>query len=392
MKRICVLLPGKIIYDNRVIKTINVLNKYCFVDLYYTYSTPIDNDLFNSNTKLFACPPQNTIKQKILKHSFFIYEYNYIYNEVKKHNKVYDYIWANDLPVLKLAFKIKKKTNGKIIYDSHEIYCETINQFFPENAKGIKKLVFKGLISMMRFIGNRAEANMLKKTDFFVTVCHSVKEYFTKKYGRKDIHVVYNCPPLSNNTDKIDFKKILGISNNTFILLYQGVMNQGRALNQMIEAHQFTDEDIRFILMGNGSIKNHLISKTKSLGLEKKIIFIDPVHPSELLKYTRGADAGIVFQETDKNLSKKLGIANKFFEYMHAGIPFVATEAPENIHIVNQFPVCIFVNSKHDVLQIAQQINKLKNEPVKHMKEAALKAAKYYNWDKQAEVIKEIVK
>ena len=77
---------------------------------------------------------------------------------------------------------------------------------------------------------------------------------------------------------------------------------------------------------------------------------------------------------------------------MHAGIPFVATEAPENIHIVNQFPVCIFVNSKHDVLQIAQQINKLKNEPVKHMKEAALKAAKYYNWDKQAEVIKEIVK
>jgi glycosyltransferase involved in cell wall biosynthesis len=34
MKRICVLLPGKIIYDNRVIKTINVLNKYDFVVKY----------------------------------------------------------------------------------------------------------------------------------------------------------------------------------------------------------------------------------------------------------------------------------------------------------------------------------------------------------------------
>lgn len=391
MNRVCVLLTGGILYDNRVIKTINLLNKYCKVDLYYTSPTPDDKGLFNENTRLFAYKKRTGLKHQVIKHSLFINEYLYLSKIVLRQKTKYDYVWANDLPVLKPALKIKQKTGAKVVYDSHEIYNETINQFFPKEAKGIKKLLFSLMLGIMRYSGTQAESRMVKKIDSFVTVCYSVKNYFANKYGQSNIHVVYNCPPLADGSDKIDFRKMLKLSNDTFVLLYQGVMNQGRALDEMVEAQKFTDDNIRFVLMGEGNIKKHLQNKAEYLGLQNKVIFIDRVHPSVLLKYTQGADAGIILQETNKNLSKKLGIANKFFEYIHSGIPFVATSAPENHIVADKYPVCVFVSEVHDVKEIAEAINSLRERPVPQFKEHAEAAAKEYNWQNQAKVIRKIV-
>lgn len=392
MIKVCVLMPFRLLKDSRSIKTINVLNKFCEVDAYYLNYENTDQSYFNTNTKLFGLEQKSGLKNYFLKHTFFYNEYNYFSKEVLKRNIKYDYIWAHDLPVLKAALKIRKKTGGKVIYDCHEIYNETLNQFFPENAKGLKGILYKSTLNFMRHFGVRAESKMARKADICVTVGKYVKDFLENQFKINNIKVLYNCPYIQQNDKKVDLRTTLGFQKNDKILLYQGVMNQGRALPEMIQAQTHTNKNIKFVLMGDGPTKMILQDLVVELKLDNKVFFIDRVDSSVLLQYTRGADAGIVLQETEKNQSKNLGIANKFFEYIHAGIPFVATDAPENRLVYNKYKVCKLVNPKHNIIEIAQAIDSLFNDDLIKYKEASKKATAEYNWEAQAEKIRQIVK
>jgi glycosyltransferase involved in cell wall biosynthesis len=392
MKKVCVIMPFRLLSDSRSIKTIKVLNQYCLVDVYYFDYEESDIDLFNENTMLYGLQQPQGLKSYILRHSLFYNEFNYFAKEVLKHKIKYDYIWAHDLPVLKPAIILKKKLGAKVVYDCHELYIETLNQFFPENSKGLKKILLDLSLKTMVKFGSRAEKRMIKKVDACVTVGNKVKDYLENTLNIRGILVIYNCPYIQTTNEKIDLRALLGLSQNDKILLYQGVMNQGRGLIEMIHAQKFTHSNIKFVLMGDGPMKAELQELAIHLDLQNKIIFINRVSPTVLLQYTRGADAGIVLQEVNKNLSKKLGIANKFFEYMHAGIPFVATDAPENRVVFDKFELCTLVDPKHDINEIADAINGLFEKDIEILKRNAFEASKVYNWDMQEEIIKSIVK
>ncbi|HQP05287.1 MAG TPA: glycosyltransferase, partial [Bacteroidales bacterium] len=239
MKKVCTLLTSSILKDFSVIKTIQVLSRYCKVDLFYLRPSDSDKELFNENTRLFALKQRTGKKELFLRHTFFYNEFNYFFFDIIRHEIRYDYVWANDLPALKPALFLKKKFNAKLVYDSHEIYIETLNQFFPEKSHGIKKIVFGALLKLMRFYGSRAERAMVEQTDIFITVSDSVKEYFAALFNRNDIAVVLNCPSLHQETyESVDLKSMLGFDNQVFLLLYQGVMSYGRGLPLMIEAQK----------------------------------------------------------------------------------------------------------------------------------------------------------
>lgn len=392
MKKVCVIMPFRLLSDSRSIKTINVINKYCFVDVYYFDHEDLDNKLFNENTTLYGLNKPKGLKPYILRHTLFYNEFNYFKKEVVKRGEKYDYIWAHDLPVLKPALMLKKVYGSQVVYDCHEIYVETLNQFFPENAKGLKKLLLDLSLKIMVKSGSIAEKRMIKKVDTCVTVGSKVKDYLEERLRIKGIIVLYNCPYLQTSKEKMDLRALLGISAGEKILLYQGVMNQGRGLIEMIKAQKHTNNNIRLVIMGDGPMKFELQKLVNDLELQNKVLFIDRVGPDVLLNYTRGADAGIVLQEVNKNLSKKLGMANKFFEYMHAGIPFIATDAPENRLIYDKYQVCKLVNPVHDVIEIATAINGLFDDNLEKYKAESQKAILEYNWGKQEELIHSIIK
>lgn len=390
-KSICVLLNGAIKNDSRVIKTITTMSQKHFVDLFYLNGQQDDKDIFNQNVTLINCKQNKTIINKIVKNSCFYNEYLFFVDKVLEQKKNYDFIWANDLPCLKPGVILKKKLGAKLVYDSHEIYNETLNQFFPENSKGIKRVLYMSTLNFMRYFGVKAENRMVRKADICITVGKYVKDFLQNQFKIDDMKVLYNCPHLHQDDKKVDFRAKLGFEEKDMILLYQGLMNQGRALPEMIQAQKHTNENIKFVLMGDGPIKLKLQGLVTELKLDNKVFFIDRVDSSVLLQYTRGADVGIVLQETEKNFSKKLGIANKFFEYIHAGIPFVATDAPENRLVYNKYKVCKLVNPNHDIIEIAKAIDDLFNDDLMKYKEASKKAAAEYNWDNQEELIHSII-
>lgn len=389
MKKVCVLLNGGIASDSRVIREIKTMSRVADVDLYYVYGKDSDKDIFGDNVRLFSCEKKEGIKSRFVKHTCFYNEFMFFVPEVLKQGIAYDYIWANDLSDLKPALKLKEKIGSKVIYDSHEIFVGTLNQFFPSKAKWYKSILYKTALFVMSTLGNRAEKKMVKKADEFVTTSISFKNYFKNKYKRDDIQIVMNCPNIQTANDFYDFRSEYNLSSDSFVLLFQGRLNAGRALIEMIESMAYVKSNVHLFVIGDGTLKKDMQKRMAELSLQEKVHFIDEVPSSELLRYTRGADAGINLQASI-NISKHLASANKLFEYTHSGIPTIGSDVPENRLIIEKYDLGMLV--RNNPKEIADAINKMSESDLSKYKDNCKKAAMEYNWENQEKVILDLIK
>lgn len=388
MKKICVLLNGTIASDSRVIREIKTFSQVADVDLFYVDGKESDQEIFESNVRLFRCRKPNDFCSKLIRHTCFYNEFMFFVDEVLKQNVKYDYVWANDLPDLKPALKLKKILGTKVIYDSHEIFIGTLNQFFPAKAKWYKSFMYKTALFVMTKLGDRAERRMVTYIDEFVTTSISFKQYFQEKYNIERIKIVMNCPCIQTSIDSFDFRKEYNLPSNSFIIIFQGRLNAGRALVEMVESMSYVNDKAHLFILGDGTLKKDLQRRTQELSLCEKIHFIDEVPSADLLKYTRGADAGINLQASI-NISKHLASANKLFEYTHSGIPTIGSDVPENRYIIQKYNIGVLVQNTPK--EIAGAITKLAQTDLSMYKLNCKKAAEDYCWQNQEKVILEIL-
>jgi len=274
-----------------------------------------------------------------------------------------DVISSVDLDTIFACTIVSKIRSKKLVFDAHEYFTEV-----PEvtNRKSIKK------------IWEIVAKLCIPKTDAAYTVGESLAEIFAEKYHKK-FEVIRNVPPLSN-------LQIIKSSNEKFIL-YQGDLNEGRGLEQMIEAMQQIDAE--FCIAGNGlqlekfkhlAIKFHVTEKVKFLGY---------INPDELKKLTVKATIGINILE-NKGLSYYYSLANKFFDYMHAEVPQICAPFPEYEKINKQFQIAL--PCECIVSKIADTINALLNDSIiyKKLQSQCLKAKETFNWEIEEKILLKI--
>ena len=381
------LLNGPIKNDHRVIKMINSLSKKAIVELYYINGEDADKLLLNKTVKLYSIELNNKLKRTILSHSFFCFEFNIMIKKILKQKKTYDYVWANDLPTLYPAYKVAKKHNSKLIYDSHEIYLETLNQFFTYDKNIIKNIIIYLILKLMKIHGQVIEKKCIKKTNTLITVNESLKNYFMKKYNLNNCISIMNFPiqkiPGKQN---VDFRKKFNWKASDKILIYQGTINKGRGLEILIESFYQLSDKYKLIILGNGSLKNFLVKKIEKNKIQHKIKFLDAVPLNELLKFTSGADIGVNLLE-DINLSKKLASPNKLFEYIHAGIPVLCSYSIENKKVISKYKVGELTSNI--VSDILKNIKKIEENGIEYYKKSLNVAVVRYSWiNQESEILK----
>jgi len=387
-KRICMLLNGEIKNDNRVIKMIRTLSQKSYVDLYYVNGDESDQFIFDKNVNLYSFNYNSSLKRKLIQHTFFIWEFNFFFSQVMDKNVNYDYIWCNDLPTLNPGLKISKKLGAKLIYDSHEIYLETLNQFFPRNSKGIKKALFNQNLNLMRLIGKNFNKRVLPQVQTFITVNESLREYFIRQYSIQSSRVIMNLPELKKSeqgTNSIDYRSKYKWDTESIILIYQGALNEGRGLRLLIELMQSIDNKFKLIVLGDGPLKQNL--KDLLAPSNQQVKFIDSVPIEQLLDYTRGADIGINLLE-DFNLSKKLASPNKLFEYIHARIPVICSNTIENSKVLKNYKIGLL--TENNLTSIKDSIIELSKKKKTIFEDEMIRAIKLYNWESQESKISSI--
>ncbi len=380
MKKIAILLHSNIRTDYRVIRIMRTLATKFELYLFFhgQKDDVLDHFMGYDNIHCFALQERISLKQKILRHSLFCYEYLYLIDEVLNHKIKFDYVWANDLPTLYPASKIAKILDAKLIYDSHEIFIETLNQFFPRKAFFLKKLVFDSLLSIMRYHGRYIEQRELKRSVYkLITVNEALKNYFIKIYklDPENVLAVYNYT-VTNDHKRLYFSDRLSIaSEDAKIILYQGLLNEGRALRQLVTSIKYLNHKAILLIVGNGPLKTDLEKLAEELKIRNNIMFIDE---SPENYYVKIADMGISLFE-DYNLSKKFASPNKVFQYINGLLPVVMQHSQENQKVIDSFDIGELTSI--EPTDIAKHIDLVLGLGKEHYKINLEKAKDFYVWE-----------
>jgi glycosyltransferase involved in cell wall biosynthesis len=388
-KNIAMLVDGPINRDGRVIKIIKTLSlehKVYVISLETSLPVTIS---FNSNVFLST---YSIKKNWIYRNIFFYKKYFNIINIAKKKNVDFDLIYCNDYPTLKIGVYLKKVFEGAtLIYDSHEIYVETINQFFP--STGWKKFYGFILVYINKKIHLKEEKKLVNDVDYFITVCKSFKDYFEKVYNINNVIVLKNCPNLKTRFNKTNLiRDTLKIGNESTIYLYQGEINKGRGLDLIINVFKKLTLKEHFVILGDGPIKESLATK---VGREKikNVHFINAVPFDKLLDYTNSADVGMLLIQPI-NKSKELTLPNKIFEYMISGIPVISNSLIESKNIIEEGNCGYIIPNDTQSLSLYKLILEIKkNQTNLYLKGQNGKKMifKEYNWESQVAELESLV-
>ncbi|MBK9328695.1 MAG: glycosyltransferase [Sphingobacteriales bacterium] len=281
----------------------------------------------------------------------------------------FDMICSCDLDTLPagvLAGKLKRK---KRVYDAHE--------YFPESPELIGKSFKQSFWHLM-------EKLLVPNTDAHYTVTQSIADLFNKKYHT-------GCKVIRNLPHKCKTAVPMKDTGHPTYLLYQGAVNIGRGLNEMLLAMLKID-GIPFYIAGDGDEMQYVTASIQKLKLQQKVKLLGKQTPDKLKAITEQAYIGINLLE-NRGLSYYYSLGNKTFDYIQAGIPQILIGFPEYIELNRQYQIGLIVDEL-SVEKIETAIRKLLNdrELYGQLHQNCLKAAAELNWEKEQPKLLEIYK
>lgn len=257
-------------------------------------------------------------------------EFNWkLYQELKKVADSDTILLANDLDALLPNYLMAKKLNIPLVFDSHEIFTE------------MPGLQGKFTQKIWRFL----ERKLVPPVKYMMTESVSYAEWFQKQYAVNPV-VVRNIP--KKISGKIEIP-----SNSPKIIIYQGVINQSRGIAQAILATKLLDNVI-FKIAGDGPKRQEYEKLVKDEGLEKKVIFLGKLIPTNLRKFTVTADVALSVEENG-GVSYFYSLPNKVCDCIQARVPLVLINFPEMKRVYDQFKVGEMVED-HDPKNIAAKV------------------------------------
>ncbi|MCC6290436.1 MAG: glycosyltransferase [Chitinophagaceae bacterium] len=268
-----------------------------------------------------------------------------------------DAICAIDLDTIIPCYFISRLKKVKRIYDAHELFTE------------MKEIVTRPPIQKFWL---DIERKFVPRFPVAYTVSHTIANEFKKRYGAW-FDVIRNMPYLINDVSATNIPQHKNI-------LYQGAVNQARGFESLIPAMQAIEAQL--YIYGDGNFMPRLKSLIKAYAVEQKVFLMGMKTPEELKEITANAYIGINLVE-NIGLNQYYSLANKFFDYIQAGIPQITMRFPEYENINNEYEVAVLIDDL-TAKTIADAYTKLcDNDFYNRLKQNCLEAGKVYNWQNE---------
>ena len=353
-KNIALVYLGDFFFDARLTNmALSLKNENYNVSIISTYVQKINSPLF-----------QDLSFYKISLSKKGMWKYLEFHKKVKSvlKQKYYDVIISSDLYSLSAVTASRKQTK-KIIYDCREIYFEL--------AAHKKK-------PMHRYWNYQFEKYHLKYVSHVMVTAESDLVVLKNKYKDKlhlKWHVIYNYP---GHFQQEKPKQLLSkfIQKQNIKIIYQGVLQKGRGIKQLIDLAIYNN-NISAVIVGGGEHFQHYDNYNTKNNTNNNVCFLGSIPYIKLLSITAQCDIGWAAIQA-QGLSNQLALPNKIFEYIMAGIPIIASNLPNIKPIISNHKVGWIIQNSN-IQEINTAIQKLVDHKT-HYKKNLILASEKFNW------------
>lgn len=265
-----------------------------------------------------------------------------------------------DADTLVPSFLVSRIRSKKIVFDAHEYFSEV-----PEVARR----------KMVQRVWQWVERTFYPKVKTKYTVSETLAAEMGYRYGTT-FSTIRNVPVWQEQDSEV-------AASEKFIL-YQGALNEGRALEELIAA--MPKLPLKLKLAGEGDLSTALREQVKQLHLQDKVEFLGYVNPQELKQLTQQAFLGYNLLH-HAGQSYYYSLSNKFFDYMHAAVPSLNPPFPEYKAILNHYATGVVCEAKIEA--IAACITQLLDDAAFYatLRQQCLQARQVYNWQHEEKAL-----
>lgn len=265
----------------------------------------------------------------------------------------------------------KLKSRGhdvKFYYDARENFAG-----IPELEQGHKP-AFEALVA--------CEAAMIGEADAVSTVSEPIADVLKDHYGLRERPSVFlNMPPYGALSGYQTVREAAGLDEDVPVVVYSGTMSWARGIETMIEGIRHMPDDAHLVIV-SVPLPHPMIPKleltAEQFGVKDRLHFVGPVGQDELLHYLSGADLA-VHPLPGGSPNHDAAMPNKLFEYLHAGLPLVVSDAKLMAKFVTEQGVG-GVFKTGDAKSFGEQVGRtLAEPPLVRVQEVARK----YSWQGQ---------
>lgn len=267
------------------------------------------------------------------------------------------------------AHRIAKRCNAKLCFEIHDLWPLSPMEIGGFSEKNPAIIVLQ-----------RAEDFAFKNSDVIVSILPDVDKHI-KERGFSIDKFVYvpngiivndeeKNPPMEKTIERLQELKEQGY----FLVGYTGNHSPANVLDTLIDAGKnTTDEKVKYILIGNGNVKDELIEYAKSNNVTN-VEFLDPILKDNMDNALQLLD--VCFISLKKQNLFNYGVSpNKLFDYMMAARPVIyAVEASND-------PVkdcgCGITVPAEDPKAVAEAVIKIKNLTDEEKREMGQKGKEY---------------
>jgi glycosyltransferase involved in cell wall biosynthesis len=298
----------------------------------------------------------------------------------------FDVIHCAHIFLLPLCVCIRLLYRKKVIYDAYERHSVDIaTNHFPAI-----------LYPFVRYPIELFENVMVLFVSGVATI-DSPRGLLLRRYRRykKNTVCVYNVPDIRRNP--VPAGAEAEREKNT--LIYVGELVENKGVLQAVEAVTLAKKeipDIRLLLIGNfkrGRFRKRVMETIGASGIEQSIEIIDWLPYDEMMEHLRKASIGLALHQKHtmfKFVSK--GTGRKFFTFMEASLPVIASDYRDVAQIVRETECGILVNAE-DPREISSAVVDLLRNP-ERMSELGRNGRKaiedVYNWEVEEQKIIEL--
>ncbi len=262
----------------------------------------------------------------------------------------------SDIPLFIKSYRLTKKLLNKNKYDL--IHCHSpiggiivrLANRLSKNYKKTKMIYtahgfhfFKGASLLNWLVYYPIEQFFARFTDILITInkedYNTAQKFKLKKNGR-----IEYIPGVGIDTEKIEhiegkkqeLCKELNISNDCFLILSVGELNENKNHRAVIEALGKLPEKVHYVICGKGHLDNELIELSKNLNCSERLHLLG--YRSDVISIMKSCDM-FAFP------SKREGLPVSLMEAMACGLPCAVSAIRGNMDLIKNEKAVFLLDS-----------------------------------------------